>query len=293
MKYFQFIVVLLGSSLIAACGGPQHSKMLNPHYSEESLMKLRSYRINAQINQTEVNLHFVDIKDVRSHPVVMIHGTPGSWSTFNFILGNTKLQKTNHLISVDRLDWGLSKSVDGEMTFPEFDEQIDAIAEMIRAVADQPVILVGHSLGASFAPSVAIKYPELVKGMVLVAGTVDPELGGPRWFNIAARLKVVQWFLSDKLIKSNREVFKLKSGLIDAKEKWKDLTIPITVIQGSKDKLVNPNNVAYVQKNYADKQDLLKVIKLPEMGHFIPWEATEVIIDAIQKMNKGFDAIEK
>ena len=40
-------------------------------------------------------------------------------------------------------------------------------------------------------------------------------------------------------------------------------------------------------------KDLLKVIKLPEMGHFIPWEATEVIIDAIQKMNKGFDAIKK
>ena len=293
MKHFQFIVVLLSCSLVVACGGPQHSKVLDPNYSEQSLLKLRSFTVSSQINQTEVNLHLVDTKDVSSNPVVMIHGTPGSWSTFNFILGNTELQKTNHLISVDRLDWGLSKSVDEKATFPQFNEQVDAIAQMVRSVTDQPVILLGHSLGASFAPSVAIKYPELVKGMILVSGTVDPKLGGPRWFNKVARWKVVQWFLPDELINSNKEIYELKSGLIDVQEKWQNLTIPVTVIQGLKDKLVNPSNVAYVQEKYADKQDLLKVVTLPKNGHFIPWEATQVIIDSIQEMNQRFDIVEK
>ncbi len=278
--------ILLITLLLMSCGGPQHSKMLDPDYSEESLLKLQSNKFIGSINNDKINLHFVDFKNVSNQPVVMIHGTPGSWSTFAFVLGNVKLQKTNHLISVDRLDWGESENSDKQISYPDFDAQVNAIAQMIRQATDQPVILVGHSLGASMAPSIAIKYPEIVKGIILVAGTVDPKLGGPRWYNKVARWKVIQWFLPDELIKSNKEIYTLKAGLKDAEKHWESLNIPITVIQGMKDKLVDPENVDFVEKKYANKTDLLKVTRLQKSGHFIPWEHTDEIVKAIQSMSE-------
>ena len=67
---------------------------------------------------------------------------------------------------------------------------------------------------------------------------------------------------------------------------WDKLNIPVTVIQGLKDKLVDPKNVAFVEKKFAHKPDLLNVVKLPKSGHFIPWEHTEEIVKAIQSMSE-------
>ena len=289
MKFIQLLIATFSLILAAACGGPQHIKALDPHYSEASLAKLRSFHSTHVINDSIANLHAVSFNETDSHPVVMIHGTPGSWSTFSFVLGNTKLQKTNQLISVDRLDWGQSLNSDPKKQSPGFDEQVDAIAAMIRNTTDKPVILLGHSLGASLAPNIAIKHPDLVKGMILVAGTVDPNLGKPRWFNKIARWKVTQWFLPKELINSNKEVYALKPGLHAVESSWQTLNIPIAVIQGLKDRLVFPENVEYVQKQYADKPELLDVVTLPKSGHFIPWEHTDEIINAIYRMNEKFD----
>ena len=291
MIFFQSIAIISLSILIAACGGPQHKKAHDPDFSEQSLAKLSSNYSTQKINNSIVKLHTVSIGDTISQPIVMIHGTPGNWSTFSFVLGNTKLQATNHLISLDRLDWGESLNSDPNKKSPGFEDQVEAIAAMIKSTTDKPVILLGHSLGASLAPNVAIKHPDLVRGMILVAGTVDPDLGGPRWFNKIAKWKIVQWFLPAKLVSSNREIYALKPGLINAKPDWQSLNIPLTVIQGKKDKLVNPANVQYVEKQYADKQELLDLVILDNSGHFIPWEHTNEIVKAIQQMTVKLKAV--
>ena len=291
MIFFQSITIISLSILIAACGGPQHKKAHDPDFSEQSLAKLSSNYSTQKINNSIVKLHTVSIGDTISQPIVMIHVTPGNWSTFSFVLGNTKLQATNHLISLDRLDWGESLNSDPNKKSPDFEDQVEAIAAMIKSTTDKPVILLGHSLGASLAPNVAIKHPDLVRGMILVAGTVDPDLGGPRWFNKIAKWKIVQWFLPAKLVSSNREIYALKPGLINAKPDWQSLNIPLTVIQGKKDKLVNPANVQYVEKQYADKQELLDLVILDNSGHFIPWEHTNEIVKAIQQMTVKLKAV--
>ena len=284
MNPMQLLAVIFLSLLIAACGGPQHKKMVDPDFSEKSLKKLHSHYVIHKTKNSSANLHAVSISDTKSYPVVMLHGTPGKWSTFSFVLGNTKLQASNHLISLDRLDWGESLNSDPKKQSPSFDDQVDAIAAMIKNITNEPVILVGHSLGASLAPSVAIKHPDLVAGMILVAGTVDPNLGDPRWYNKIAKWKVVQWFLPKSLVFSNREIYTLKPGLIAAKPHWHKLNIPVAVIQGQKDKLVDPENVQFVEKQYATRQELLDIVILEKSGHFIPWEHTSEIVKAIQRM---------
>ncbi len=285
IRFFFFSFAICIMLALSACGGPQHAKMLNPDYSEESLNKLSSTSLQKNIRNDAVQLRFVEMKDVETNPIVFIHGTPGDWTTFSFVLGNLELQKTNHMISVDRLDWGQS-TLEDEKLYPSFDDQVDAISQMIRAATDKPVILVGHSLGASLAPSVAVKHPELVAGMILVAGTIDPALGKPRWYNRIARFKVIQWFLPEELIKSNKEIYALEKGLRDIDKDWAKLTVPVTVIQGEKDRLVSPRNIDYAERQLKHLGNDLTVISLPKVGHFIPWEHTDQIIEAIQYLNK-------
>lgn len=51
-------------------------------------------------------------------------------------------------------------------------------AELLAAETDEPALVVGHSLGGTGAVYLAAKYPELVRGLVLLdpAAALDPEL---------------------------------------------------------------------------------------------------------------------
>jgi len=215
----------------------------------------------------------------------MVHGTPGSWSTYRYVLGNKRLHNNFKLISIDRLSWG--KSTSGNILIPEtFENQVDAIASIIKHASDKPVILIGHSLGASLAPKVAIDYPDLVSGLILMAGSLDPELGKPRWYNNIASLPLINKLVPDRLNQANREIEVLQEGLISYENSWSDIFVPTTVIQGKDDKLVSPENVPFVKQQLAHLQGELRVVEISNMGHFLPWEKTELIVSEIIAMKE-------
>lgn len=52
----------------------------------------------------------------------------------------------------------------------------DAIAALAEALCPQPPVLVGHSLGAMVAIAIATRRPDLVGGLVLLAGALRPAI---------------------------------------------------------------------------------------------------------------------
>lgn len=64
---------------------------------------------------------------------------------------------------------GFGKSVNQEVQVASTTlVMVEDLAALIRHVSpNEPVFLVGHSMGATVAPRVAKKYPELVKGVIL------------------------------------------------------------------------------------------------------------------------------
>lgn len=54
-------------------------------------------------------------------------------------------------------------------------EYADHIAGLIRANSDRPIIWVGHSFGCRVGLQLAAHYPELIKGMFLIAGAGIPK----------------------------------------------------------------------------------------------------------------------
>jgi len=217
--------------------------------------------------------------------VLFIHGTPGGWGAFERYLENKRLKQDFFMVSIDRLGWGASplplKEVNGD-----FDLQADSINAILKAYPDKKWILLGHSLGASIAPKVALKNPEAVTDLFLLAGSLKPSLGGPRWYNRAANTWVVANLIGDNMRRSNREIMGLRKQLrsMDKEIKQSQLPSKLTLMQGRKDKLVSPKNPAYVEQAWINNFASIEIIDLEEEGHFLPWRKTPLIVDTLYRL---------
>ena len=87
----------------------------------------------------------------------------------------------------------------GSVRAPEVREPlpIAELAERFAAACDEPALVAASSLGCQVAAELAVRWPELVRGLVLVGPTVDPE--GRSLLRHAARLLVDAWYEPPRL----------------------------------------------------------------------------------------------
>lgn len=275
MLIFRCCLLLL-LTILTACSRPE-TLVQEQLYFDEQVVGHRAVEV-LKIRRQGFALQYARSGNVKAPAIVYIHGTPGGWDNGARYLMDKELQKVAHMVSVDRPGWGGSRPVDGQSSF-DFAEQARILKPLLEALKEQNegkgIILLGHSLGASLSPFIAMQYPELVDGMVLLAGSLDPKLGKPRWYNLAASMGVVSWFLNAEMRKANREIMPLHAQLESMHGGWKALDIPVTVIQGGKDKLVFPENADFAEQALINAD--LKIMRLPHAGHFLPWEERPII----------------
>ena len=217
--------------------------------------------------------------------VIFIHGTPGGWEAFEGYLESKRLQEDFLLVSVDRIGWGQSaipaKEIDGNFAI-----QSQSIGAVMNQFPKKKWILVGHSLGASIAPQVAVDYPNQVSGLLLLAGSLKPSLGSPRWYNYAASTWVVASLIGRTMKYSNREIMGLKKQLrtMDKEIKAAELPSNLIVMQGMKDKLVSPKNSAYVDSAWKNNFASVKLVELENEGHFLPWRQAPLVVKSVYEL---------
>ena len=252
------------------------------------------------INYDGLKMHYASAGDTQKPGILFIHGTPGSWPAFEMYLSNATLQKDFFMVSVDRPGWGKStnklretETVKSSRKKPlhnpgkllNFAVQAQSIAAVLKQYPAKKWLLVGHSLGASIAPKVALSETGSVTGMLLLAGSLDPKLGRPRWFNRAANSRLVKWLLPAELKYSNDEIMVLRKELesLELELAERKLATEVVIMQGMKDKLVSPKNPGYVKRVWPQSFADLRIIELPEAGHFLPWRETEMVIETIRQ----------
>ncbi len=97
-------------------------------------------------------------------PVIFLHGAWNDSSQWVSVMDS--LSRNFHCLSPDLLGFGESESPN---VHHSIDLQVECIAEFLQAVKLEKVYFVGYSLGAWIAASYALKYPEQVYGLVLLA----------------------------------------------------------------------------------------------------------------------------
>ena len=219
-------------------------------------------------------MHYAETGQAGKPVVLFVHGSPGSLSAFVPFLVDSSLLANAQLISMDRPGFGYSRYGQGEKSLTV---QAEVIRDLVmEKKGDQPVILVGHSLGGPLVARVAMDYPDLIDGVVVVAGSIDPELEpNETWFRAPLATPFLRWILPGSLRASNYELYHLKPELEAMVPSWKDLRCPIVVIHGKRDTLVPYGNVAFAEKHL--DPSYTKFITHEAAGHFIPWEQPEMI----------------
>ena len=95
------------------------------------------------------------------NPIVLVHGTTGSTAVhFGFLF--PMLATRQRVVSVD-----LGRP-EGELTIDSFRRQVEAVIDHVLPA--QKVTLLGYSLGAVVATTVAASRPETIENLILVAG---------------------------------------------------------------------------------------------------------------------------
>lgn len=234
----------------------------------------------------EFKLHYVS-SDTSTKPrdtVVFVHGTPGDWSSFAGYFLEDTFKKDFRVISIDRPGWGKSTYAG---PFPtKLQTQSDMIGPVLKNIWEQndkqKIILAGHSLGASLAPILAADYPEFVRGVVILAGDLKPELAKARWYNT-----VLDWtpdfLIPDMWNYSNMEVLDLTRSLEAEQTKLSKLTTPITILQGTDDTLVDPASATYATSLFKNSE--LQVEWIEGAGHIINLQYQDKVIEVIREMN--------
>jgi pimeloyl-ACP methyl ester carboxylesterase len=156
---------------------------------------------------------------------------------------------------------------------------------------NRPIILVGHSLGGPVIARMAMDYPELVDGLILVAASIDPDLEpNETWFRAPLATPFLSWLLPASLRASNEEIYQAKPELKKMLPLWAKITCPVFVVQGEKDILVPPGNADFAASMLVNAPVL---IVRKDVNHFIPWSHPELIRDAIVDMLKHQNLINK
>lgn len=182
-------------------------------------------------------------------------------------------------------------------------EQLDGTARAAVRAADAAV-LVGWSMGGSFALRLATEFPEKIRGLVLLAAT-PRMMEAPGWRGMSdrrlaaleagLRLTNGQGFFgtgegrpnpymmdSDGNLRRGLDYLKatdLRAGLADLSSSGR-LRCPVAVFQSERDGIVRPENAEFLASVFPDAT----VTMVPGSEHALPVEIPEMIDAAVGQM---------
>lgn len=211
--------------------------------------------------------------------LIFVHGTPGSAAMWRRYLADPV--PGLHAIAFDRPGFGRTRPPAALVSF----EAQAAALEPLLAPSRQGrwPILVGHSLGGPIIARAAADHPERVAGLVILAGSLDPMLERPRWFNRLADWMPVRLLLGQALRHANDEILAAPrhtrelAGILDR------VRCPVVILHGTEDSLVPYENVRFMQRAFVNAASV-EVVSLEGADHFIPWTHEQRVRDAVESL---------
>lgn len=232
-----------------------------------------------QINQAH-QIHYIETGDKTKPTLFFIHGSPGSWDAYKTYLSDIDLQKKYRLIAIDRPGFGYSNFGEAE----NLEIQANLILAFIQSKNNQqPITLVGHSMGGPVIVKLATQNPTLFKNLVILAGAIDPKAETPENWRPVLMSKPIRYIIPGAFRPSNDELWWLKDDLIAMKPNLYKITSSIVIIHGTKDQLVPYSNVAFMKKEFVNAKKI-ETISIENANHFIPWVNYEEIKKSLMNL---------
>ena len=223
---------LLALYLLAIIGGliaDQYVQFRQSDAETQQFFAARQQPIHiGYYNTQQRQMRYIYTEDDASKPVILfIHGAPSSSSYFRDYLSDTNLRKAANLFAVDRPGYGYSGFGEPE---PSIAKQAAMIAPILQQLHKQsrPVLLVAASYGTSIAARMAMDYPQLVDGLVLLAPSLAP--GEEKTYDVSYVLEspFFSWAQPRMIHSANVEKLSHRQELEAMLPYWKNITVPVT-----------------------------------------------------------------
>jgi pimeloyl-ACP methyl ester carboxylesterase len=238
--------------------------------------------------------YFASKQGVATKPaVVLIHGAGGDHLHWPY---NIRRMGDYRVFAPDLPGHGKSEGI-GEQTI---DGYAKIIADWLIEIGIHRAVFVGHSMGGAIAQTLALDYPDLVRGVVLVStGTklgVNPDLleklSVPAAFPKAMEL-IVKWSFSKnadvKLIEQVKKSMLetrptvvygdfVACGAFDLDERVKKIKAPACVICGTEDKMTP----VALSEGLAEQIPGSSLVTIEGAGHMVMIEESDEVAAVIR-----------
>lgn len=226
-------------------------------------------------------------------PIVFVHGAGGSSSAWYF--QKEYLKAFAEVILIDLPGHGTAPGIPPET----IEEKRDMIREALVELKIQECHLVGHSMGGAISMSFALRYPQLLKGLVLVATgarlRVHPEILDTILQDkpMAAR-RIMELAFSEKapalmVETAINEILKAEAQVIyndflscenfDLMGALSGIEVRTLIIGGAEDRLAPAHYSEYLHREIQGS----KLVLVPGAGHMVPLEQPAEVNKAIKE----------
>lgn len=243
---------------------------------------MRQFAAHSFTNATGDTIHYYDLQVTNAEwNIVFIHGTPATAAVFGEQFRRPFPQA--NLFAMDRPGFGASGPGPRR---PSLEYQAEAVESLLSRLPNGKTILVGHSYGAPVAMATALKYPDQIKGLLLIGGSVDPAQEHVYIVQKIADWPIFSWLMPKPLRQCNRELLTLRGDLLPLQKQLPDLQVSVVMLHGTKDRQVPIANVDYLRTQLAPvgKSDLFDSLVISNYNHFIPWEHPAAVEQALGKL---------
>lgn len=231
-----------------------------------------------KVNNREI--HYTMVGNDSLPTLVFLHGSPSSWNAFLQYMQDPALLFHYRMVSIDRPGFGYSDF--GYAV--SLEEQSLLLLPVLKEISNgKPLFLAGHSLGGPLAVKLAADAPELVKGIMLISGSVSPELEPKEQWRFLMENFPLNHFLPGSFKPSNTELVYFKDDVKKLVNDFPKVTAEVYIVHGDKDTWVPPGNVDFAKQHLVNAAKV-ETLMIPGGNHFIPWTHRKEIMEELIRM---------
>lgn len=318
MKNVVYLSLIVSLMILNSCSTP-YKKLPKFNTMDEMVYKHQVKKV--KLPNSGYEIAYTD-EGQGSTTIIFIHGL-GSYSQA-WIKNVEALKSEYRCISIDLPGYGKSSKQphSGQMTF-----YAGIVNELVKELNLGKVVLAGHSMGGQISITTSLIYPDIVKGLVLVApaGFERFHKGQKQWFRDVMTVDGVRlttteaiqnnlssnfyrlptdadFMVTDRISMRSADDFlaycyavvQSVSGMVDEPviDYLQDISVPTLILFGENDNLIpnrflNPGPTVDIAKYGASKIKDSKLVMVSKCGHFMMFEKPEVFNKEVKEFFKN------